>query len=148
MDRKGLITLTLFNGFARQFGCVVPWVRSLEVDHFVLLGYVDSEMDFYPNFFPNLESPIVCIDPGPPLQPPCRLAKRRQTYASSETVLAKAVSFFALQVHSDATSPIVLEDRTDLNGSTADPQANRITWILHFTRSTFTGCAPLGSPCS
>ncbi|MGH0144822.1 UNVERIFIED_CONTAM: hypothetical protein FKN15_008435 [Acipenser sinensis] len=49
MDRNGLITLTLFNGFARQFGCVVPWV------------------------------------------------------------------------HSDATSPIVPEDRTDLNGSTADP---------------------------
>ncbi|MGH0191929.1 UNVERIFIED_CONTAM: hypothetical protein FKN15_000973 [Acipenser sinensis] len=32
-------------------------------------------------------------------------------------------SFFALRMHSEATRPIVPEDNTDLNGSTADPQA-------------------------
>ncbi|MGH0157460.1 UNVERIFIED_CONTAM: hypothetical protein FKN15_039216 [Acipenser sinensis] len=32
-------------------------------------------------------------------------------------------SFFALRIHSEATRPIVPEDNTDLNGSTADPQA-------------------------
>ena len=39
-----LITLTPFNGFAWKFGCVVPLVRSLDVGHFVLLGYADSEI--------------------------------------------------------------------------------------------------------
>ncbi|MGH0171866.1 UNVERIFIED_CONTAM: hypothetical protein FKN15_061789 [Acipenser sinensis] len=31
--------------------------------------------------------------------------------------------FFALRIHSEATRPIVPDDNTDLNGSTADPQA-------------------------
>ncbi|MGH0124666.1 UNVERIFIED_CONTAM: hypothetical protein FKN15_072281 [Acipenser sinensis] len=51
--------------------------------------------------------------PCSPLQPPGRPPK---------CVFANP-SFFALRIHSEATRPIVPEDNTNLNGSTADPQA-------------------------
>ncbi|MGH0120899.1 UNVERIFIED_CONTAM: hypothetical protein FKN15_014083 [Acipenser sinensis] len=57
-------------------------------------------------------------------------------------------SFFTLRIHSKTIKPIVPEDNTDLNGSTADPQALyrpqrllAIVRILHSTQSAFTGCA-------
>ncbi|MGH0158695.1 UNVERIFIED_CONTAM: hypothetical protein FKN15_055111 [Acipenser sinensis] len=48
----------------------------------------------------------------------------RETAADTRIPPKRALpSFFTLQVHSEAIRPIVLEDNTDLNGSTADLQA-------------------------
>ncbi|MGH0136085.1 UNVERIFIED_CONTAM: hypothetical protein FKN15_019043 [Acipenser sinensis] len=58
--------------------------------------------------------------PGSPLHLLCRLGKRRQTHVSSETCPAMP-SFFALQVYSEATRPIVPEDNTDLSGFYSRP---------------------------
>ncbi|MGH0126628.1 UNVERIFIED_CONTAM: hypothetical protein FKN15_030184 [Acipenser sinensis] len=74
-----------------------------------------------PSFLPNLECPIIVFYPGSPLQPPGDSGNRGWNTRPPKRVPAN-LSFFALRIHSKATRPIVLEDNTDLNGSTADPQ--------------------------
>ncbi|MGH0154258.1 UNVERIFIED_CONTAM: hypothetical protein FKN15_033631 [Acipenser sinensis] len=62
------------------------------------------------------------LDPGSPLQPPSNSGNGGWNTHPPKCAPANP-SFFTLRIHSEATRPIVPEDNTNLNGSTADPQA-------------------------
>ncbi|MGH0143826.1 UNVERIFIED_CONTAM: hypothetical protein FKN15_001251 [Acipenser sinensis] len=77
---------------------------------------------FLPRFSAQFGMPNYYFYPGSPLQPPGDSGNRGCNTRPLKHLPANS-SFFTLLIHSEATRPIVSEDNTDLNGSTADPQA-------------------------
>ncbi|MGH0170122.1 UNVERIFIED_CONTAM: hypothetical protein FKN15_073408 [Acipenser sinensis] len=87
----------------------------------VVLSKLDLKLDVLEQVSPQFGMPnYYFFYPGSPLQPPI----------DSGNGVPANPSFFTLWIHSEATKPIVLEDNTELNGSTADPQELKLPFTF------------------
>ncbi|MGH0128329.1 UNVERIFIED_CONTAM: hypothetical protein FKN15_038224 [Acipenser sinensis] len=132
--------------FVDRSGDLDAGVESIVNDYDAVIkansGYHKAEIDFEKKSSPMVFTPVFSPISVYRCNPPVTRVTEAETPVFRNTRPPKHVpgnpSFFTLWIHSKATRPIVLENNTGLNGSTADlqvpyqPQGSLVrgeTWI-------------------